>query len=108
MDCSKNLYGLKSVEGKGVLNQEQQWPPNFNAIHFYEECRFKLKSENTRGSITVQLNSCLFCLGFYFAWHSDALLMLNEQQFTCLVKSKPVKQEVSLAVILPPMASVHC
>ena len=40
------------------------------------------------GSITVQLTSCLFCLD------SAALLMLISNIFTCLVQSKPVKQEV--------------
>ena len=32
--------------------------------------------------------------------------MLNEQQFTSLVKAKPVKQEFSHTVILPPIVSV--
>ena len=60
-------------------------------------------SENTnlRESLTVQLSSCLFCLD---------LAALNEQQrrvwqkfylISCLVKYKPVKQEVSGTVILP-------
>ena len=54
-------------------------------------CRLKNKrnvvkdaqqNSNFRGSITVRLISCLFCL---HSW--AALLMLNKQQFTCVVKS---------------------
>ena len=37
---------------------------------------------------------------------SAAVLKLNEQQFTCLVKSEPVKQEDDHTVTLPPMVSV--
>ena len=36
---------------------------------------------------------------------SDAFLMLNIS-FTCLVKSKPVTQEVSRTLIVPPMVSI--
>ena len=60
------------------------------------------KAENTnfRGSITLQLTSCLLCLD------SAALLMLNDLQFYFF---KPVKQEVSCTIILPPpMLSVLC
>ena len=48
-----------------------------------------------RGSISIWLTSCLTSL------YSAALLTFNQQQITCTVKSKPVKQEVSRKVILP-------
>ena len=38
-------------------------------------CQFDAENTNLRGSITVQLTYCLFCVD------SAALLMLNEQQF---------------------------
>ena len=41
-----------------------------------------------------------------FCFDSAALLMLLITSFICLVESKPVKQEVSHTVILPPMVSV--
>ena len=91
-------------------------------------CLQILEPENThfvRESITVQLTSSFICLD------SAALLMLNEQHiylfgwiqtsqtwyqllclcwmnniFTCLVESKPVKQEFNYAVILPPFKLV--
>ena len=48
-----------------------------------------------RGSFTVRLTSCLFCLVRLLC-----LYWINNS-FTCLLKSKPVKQEVSRSVILP-------
>ena len=61
----------------------------------------KVQPENTNlsGSITVHLNSCLFCLD------STALLMFSQQHLYFFVKSKPVKQ-VSRTGILPSMVSV--
>ena len=57
------------------------------------------ENTNLRGRITVQLISSIFCLD------SAPLLMLNSN-LTCLVKSRPVKQEFSLTEILPFMVSV--
>ena len=64
-----------------------------------------ITAENTklRASITVQMTYCLFCL-------DSAVLLIYwiSNIFPCLVKSKPVKQEVSCTFILPPMASIFC
>ena len=49
-----------------------------------------LRGTISRGSITVRLTSCLFCLD------STALIMLKRNGLTCIVKSDPVKQGVSL------------
>ena len=64
-------------------------------------CPYLDQPENTnlRGSITVPLTSCLFCLD------STALLMFSQQHLYFFVKSKPVKQ-VSRTGILPSMVSV--
>ena len=58
------------------------------------------KQHSPRGSITVLLTSCLFCLG------SLLCLCWISITFTCLVQSTPVKQEVNRTVILPPIVSV--
>ena len=42
----------------------------------------------------------------YFVWIHLLCLCWISNSFTCLVKSKPFKQEVSYTVILPPMVSV--
>ena len=42
----------------------------------------------------------------YFVWIQLLCLYCMKNNFTCLVKSKPVKQEISHTVILPPMLSV--
>ena len=55
--------------------------------------RFVKRKHTYFVSITVHLTSYLICLD------SAALLMFNEQQIVCLVKSKQVKQEVSHTVI---------
>ena len=57
------------------------------------------ENTNLRGRITVQLTSCLFC------FDSAALFSLISKKFTCLVKSKPVKQKVSCTVIRPPIVT---
>ena len=52
---------------------------------------------------------CLHCtadLLFIFAWIQLRYLCWLNNSFTCLVKSKPVKQEVSHTAILPPMVRV--
>ena len=62
----------------------------------------QVQAENTNlsESIIVQLTSCLFCMD------SAALLMFSQQQLYLFVESKPVKQDVSHTVILPPVVSV--
>ena len=42
----------------------------------------------------------------YFVWIQLLCLCCINNSFTCLVKSKPVKQEVSHTAILPPMVRV--
>jgi hypothetical protein len=57
-----------------------------------------LRSGNTKGgSITVPLTSCLTCL-------DQPLLQIKTKNFSCdTTDSKPVKQEVNGAVIIPPL-----
>ena len=48
------------------------------------------------GSFTVQLTSCFFL----FLIHLVCVYLINNR-ITCLVESKPVKKEISWAVIIP-------
>ena len=51
---------------------------------------------------------CMADLLFFSVWIQLLCLCCINSSFTCLDKSKPVKQEVSCTVILPPMVSVLC
>ena len=53
------------------------------------------ENRNLTGSINVRLTPCLFCLD------SAALLMMKLNSFAFLDKSKPVNQDVIIAVMLP-------
>jgi hypothetical protein len=61
-------------------------------------CYSKLVCTNTkRGSISVQLTSCLTGLDY-------SVLQINTKIVSCqAADSKPVKQEVNGTVILPPL-----
>ena len=59
--------------------------------------RDKADNTNLRGRITVRITP------FYVVWIQLLCLCRLNSSFTCLVKFKPVKQEVSCTVILPPM-----
>ena len=63
----------------------------------YYFTRFLISMKLIRGSITVRLTSC------FFVWIPLLWFCWMNNRFTCFVKSKPVKQEVSHAVILPLM-----
>ena len=80
----------------------KQW--NFKSRGCFDSVVGKLYAENTHkvGSITVRLTSCLF------VWIPLLWLCCISISFICLVESKPVKQDVSLTVILPTMVSVLC
>ncbi len=83
---------------------------NFKIGCFYYECNFmvhtytrprlelKTQPENTKGgSITVQLTSCLTCL-------YQSVLQIKTKIVICqTADSKPIKQEVNSAMILPPI-----
>ena len=81
--------GIWAIGGKFIQHTGQTDP-------LYPE------STNLRVSITVWLTSCLFC------FDSALCSCWMKKQFTCLVKSKPVKQDFVHTVILPPMVSVLC
>ena len=57
-------------------------------------------------TITPEKYHCTADLLFIFIWIQLLGLCWINNQFTCLVESKPVKQEVSHTVILPYMVSV--
>ena len=85
-----------------LLHYQAPTPASFCFfIYALTICPYLDQPENTnlRGSITVPLTSCLFCLD------STALLMFSQQHLYFFVKSKPVKQ-VSRTGILPSMVSV--
>ena len=47
-----------------------------------------------------------YCASILFVWFHLICLCWMNNRFTCLVKSKPVQQEVCCTVILPPIVSV--